>query len=158
VYTLRYYQSEGILPGYEKIGTRNGQNIDPDKAAFSMAPHDEEAYAPVDMHDRHDDDDHLHHDNPYNADSYGAGNSGPVFDSETSYRPHSTSPAPQDNPFDNSYRVNNHSPLHDPYSDAYGSSYGAQSSNPVYAPPSTEDFDHSRPAQFPTANYDRTMH
>ncbi|KAJ2968642.1 hypothetical protein NUW58_g10180 [Xylaria curta] len=43
-YTLRYYQQNGDLPGYEKLGA--GQNIDPDKAAFSMAPHDEEAYTP----------------------------------------------------------------------------------------------------------------
>ncbi|KAI2641746.1 hypothetical protein GGS26DRAFT_15632 [Hypomontagnella submonticulosa] len=149
VYTLRYYQRTDNLPGYDKIG--QGQNIDPDKAAFSMAPHDEEAYAPVHMDDHHDDHDQGHHERPYDPDSF-AGR----FDNDTGYRPHSTSPAPLENPFDNAYRTHSQSPAH---SDPYGDPYGSQTSRPhIYAPPAAEDYDDDRPVQFPSANYDRTLH
>ncbi|KAI8966120.1 hypothetical protein F5Y11DRAFT_213314 [Daldinia sp. FL1419] len=146
VYTLRYYQRTESLPGYENIGT--SQNIDPDKAAFSMAPHDEEAYAPVQMDDHHDED---HHSGPYDPDSFGG-----RFDNDTSYRPHSTSPAPLENPFD-TYRTHSTSPAH---SDLYGDPYGSQTSRPhIYAPPAAaEEYDDDRPVQFPSANYDRTLH
>ncbi|KAI1645092.1 uncharacterized protein F4817DRAFT_194105 [Daldinia loculata] len=145
VYTLRYYQRTESLPGYENIGT--SQNIDPDKAAFSMAPHDEEAYAPVQMDDHHEDD---HHDGPYDPDSFGG-----RFDNDTAYRPHSTSPAPLENPFD-TYRTHSTSPAH---SDLYGDPYGSQTSRPhIYAPPAAEEYDDDRPVQFPSANYDRTLH
>ena len=69
MYSLKYYQFNGRLPGYDRLGGGLGgggtgigsQNIDPDKAAFSMAPHGgEDAYAPI--HGR-DDDDH-HRDDP----------------------------------------------------------------------------------------------
>ncbi|KAI1479734.1 hypothetical protein K445DRAFT_322034 [Daldinia sp. EC12] len=145
VYTLRYYQRTDSLPGYENIGA--SQNIDPDKAAFSMAPHDEEAYAPVQMDDHHDDD---RHDGPYDPDSFGG-----RFDNDTAYRPHSTSPAPLENPFD-TYRTHSTSPAQ---SDPYGDPYGSQTSRPhIYAPPAAEEYDDDRPVQFPSANYDRTLH
>ncbi|KAI0119610.1 hypothetical protein F4814DRAFT_439136 [Daldinia grandis] len=145
VYTLRYYQRTESLPGYENIGT--SQNIDPDKAAFSMAPHDEEAYAPVQMDDHHEDD---RNDGPYDPDSFGG-----RFDNDTAYRPHSTSPAPLENPFD-TYRTHSTSPAH---SDLYGDPYGSQTSRPhIYAPPAAEEYDDDRPVQFPNANYDRTLH
>lgn len=150
-YTLKYYQFNGTLPGYDNITRKGGhQNIDPDKAAFSMAPHDEEAYAPI-----HNDDHDEHSSNvPYNADSYG---SRPMFDSETEYRPHSTTPS-HDNPFgDNSYRAHSTSPANDPYSSGYGSHPDASGPR-IYAPPSAEEYDDGRPAQFPAANYDRTLH
>ncbi|XXG99752.1 hypothetical protein Hte_006093 [Hypoxylon texense] len=163
VYTLRYYRQTESLPGYENLGTH--QNIDPDKAAFSMAPHDEEAYAPVQMDDHHDhdhDDDHDTHGGvgggvgPYDPDSFAPSR----FDhsSDTAYRPHSTSPAPLDNPFDNAaYRTHSASPAHG--ADPYGDPYGSASSRPhVYAPPVAEDYDDDRPVQFPSANYDRTLH
>ncbi|CCC13308.1 hypothetical protein SMACR_06599 [Sordaria macrospora] len=53
IYTLMYYKWNNRLPGYDNLHARN-QNIDPDKAAFSLAPHDEEAYAPVNVNDRDD--------------------------------------------------------------------------------------------------------
>ncbi|RYP27180.1 hypothetical protein DL767_007773 [Monosporascus sp. MG133] len=160
-YTLRYTNNNGFLPGYENLGN-NHQNIDPDKAAFStsMAPHDEEAYAPVSMEDRHDN----FQSSPYNADSYGAGSSsGGMFDTDTAYKPQSHSPPPQDNPFDSGYRVNNLTPLNDaPIYDAYGDPYAGPSSSSygsqIYAPPAADDYDSTRPVQFPPANYDRTMH
>ncbi|KAI0166995.1 hypothetical protein GGR52DRAFT_556391 [Hypoxylon sp. FL1284] len=146
IYTLRYWRQTESLPGYENLGTR--QNIDPDKAAFSMAPHDEEAYAPVQMDDHHDD-----HGAPYDPDTYA-----PRFDNDTAYRPHSVSPAPLENPFDNAYRTQSHSPAHsaahsaDPYGDPYASSRPH-----IYAPPAAEDYNDDRPVQFPSANYDRTL-
>lgn len=163
-YTVQYYNFNGTLPGYDKVGQRS-QNIDPDKAAFSMAPHDEEAYAPLGGNDN--DDDHLSS-RPYNADSYG---SRPMFDSETEYRPH-TSSTRHDNPFDGDYRAHSTTPSTDIYSadyrahsvtpgmDPYSAGYGSNPDGPrIYAPPSAhEDYDSSRPAQFPSANYDRTLH
>ncbi|KAI1811913.1 hypothetical protein GGS20DRAFT_560748 [Poronia punctata] len=150
-FTLRYYQNNGDLPGYEGIGS---ENIDPDKAAFSMAPHDEEAYAPVNMDDHHDD---VHNDRPYDPDTYGSSlGSRPLYETETSYRPHhTTSPAPHESPFDNSYRTHSTSPHPDPFSDPYA----ASSSGPkIYAPPAAEDYDDAQPVKFPSANYDRTLH
>jgi hypothetical protein len=58
-----YYRREGYLPGTSRA-PNNASMIDPDKDAFSTAPHDE--YAPV-----HDTDDHEIHDAP----SYGGGQS-----------------------------------------------------------------------------------
>ncbi|KAK1655543.1 hypothetical protein BDP81DRAFT_444270 [Colletotrichum phormii] len=163
LYTLKYYQFHGKLPGYdkEKLG---GDNIDPDKAAFSMAPHDEEAYAPVQMDDHNDDNttlyggnatgNHGYANNSYGS-RFGAGSSaygedddpnrygslpsrqnGAMFDSETEYhsqthpqRPISTSPAAAVQPY------------------SAPEPYGAA---PAY--------DDDRPAQFPSAPYDRAMH
>ncbi|KAJ3553761.1 hypothetical protein NPX13_g10802 [Xylaria arbuscula] len=152
-YTLRYYQQNGDLPGYEKMDSH--QNIDPDKAAFSMAPHDEEAYAPINMDDHNDDNDD-HQNRPYDPDSYGSLGSRPVYEAESSYTPHHTSsPAPHENPFDNSYRTQGAtSPHPDPFSNAYAAQAGPQ----IYAPPAHDDYDDGRPVQFPTANYDRTLH
>ncbi|KAI1180875.1 hypothetical protein F4777DRAFT_527280 [Nemania sp. FL0916] len=157
-YTLRYYQQNGDLPGYEKIGNR--QNIDPDKAAFSMAPHDEEAYAPINMDEHHDDahDDHLN-DRPYDPDSYGSSlGSRPNYEAETGYQPqHTASPAPHENPFDNSYRTHGSTspqppnPFNDPYNNPSGGSH-------IYAPPAADDYDDGRPVQFPSGNYDRNLH
>lgn len=160
-YTLRYSNNNGFLPGYESLGN-HPNNIDPDKAAFStsMAPHDEEAYAPVNMEDQNDGRSHS----PYNADSYGGSSTGggAMFDADTSYRPQNHSPPPQDNPFDSGYRVNNLTPLNDSYLDSYNgpasSSYGGSvGASKIYAPPA-DDYDSNAPVQFPSANYDRTMH
>ncbi|KAI1329101.1 hypothetical protein F5Y16DRAFT_367437 [Xylariaceae sp. FL0255] len=163
VYTLRYYQSNGELPGYDKLVTR--QNIDPDKAAFSSALHDEEAYAPVNMDDHHDD----HHD-PFSNDHrdespYGGGGSGAgggMYETESSYRPqHTTSPGPNENPFGNNYRTHG-SPSHDPFGDnAYGEQHNINTGGAgphIYAPPAAEDYDENQPVHFPSADYDRTLH
>ncbi|KAI1117299.1 hypothetical protein F5Y14DRAFT_448232 [Nemania sp. NC0429] len=150
-FTLHYYQQNGDLPGYEKIGS--GQNIDPDKAAFSMAPHDEEAYAPVNMDDHHDDAHDDHASRPYDPDSYG---SHPIYEAETSYQPHHTSsPAPHDNPFDNTYRTHSTSPHPSPFDDPYSAPSGGSK---LYVPPANDDYDDGRPVQFPSGNYDRTLH
>jgi hypothetical protein len=48
---MQYHKFHGNLPGYDNRKIRSGENIDPDKAAFSMAPHDDEAYERVNMDD-----------------------------------------------------------------------------------------------------------
>lgn len=150
-FTLHHYQQNGDLPGYEKIGST--QNIDPDKAAFSMAPHDEEAYAPINMDDQHDDIHDDHGSRPYDPDSY---SSRPIYEAETSYQPHHTSsPGPHDNPFDNSYRTHSTSPHPGPFDDPYSAPLGGSK---LYVPPASDDYDDGRPVQFPTGNYDRTLH
>lgn len=49
VYGLLYYRREGYLPGGSRAPA-NAHMIDPDKDAFSTAPHDDE-YAPVNNND-----------------------------------------------------------------------------------------------------------
>jgi hypothetical protein len=54
IYACMYYRREGYLPGASRA-PNNAAMIDPDKEAFSTAPHDE--YAPVndtDTHEIHD--------------------------------------------------------------------------------------------------------
>jgi hypothetical protein len=64
IYACMYYRREGYLPGASRA-PNNAAMIDPDKEAFSTAPHDE--YAPV-----HDTDDHEIHES---APTYGGGES-----------------------------------------------------------------------------------
>lgn len=50
--TLQYFNNNGVLPGYDAIHNKMGRthtvdDYDPDKAAFSTAPADEDAYAPL---------------------------------------------------------------------------------------------------------------
>lgn len=149
--TLRYYDFNGTLPGYEHMGVKN-QNIDPDKAAFSTAPHDDDAYAPVGMHD---------HDNEpeFNATPYGgAGSSYGGGGSAYSNAPHD----PHDPDAYNMRPVGGGSPAHEnPFDDstAYQGAGGrlpSGSSSHVYAPPAAhDDYDDDRPAQFPAADYGR---
>ena len=139
IYTLKYYKWNNRLPGYESFQGTGQQNIDPDKAAFSMAPHDEEAYAPVHAADHDDDhDDHGYGANPFTD----ASNSSQVNDPYATV--HSTHSQSSHNPFDS--EVDYHA------GSQYGSSVGG------YAPPTAhDDYDEHTPAQFPAANYDRTM-
>ncbi|KAK2628402.1 hypothetical protein QTJ16_001505 [Diplocarpon rosae] len=86
LYGVVYYRREGYLPGASRAPF-NAQAIDPDKEAFSTAPHDDE-YAPVHNTDHHEEPDQELHDNSpshyaggssatmhsrYNADSFGGG-------------------------------------------------------------------------------------
>ena len=52
LYGVAYYKREGYLPGASRA-PQNATLIDPDKEAFSTAPHDDE-YAPVHHVDDHD--------------------------------------------------------------------------------------------------------
>jgi hypothetical protein len=138
-WTMQYYNFNGTLPGYDKQKIRGGENIDPDKAAFSMAPHDDEAYAPVQM------DDHEPHqdERPYASTGYDNGRYG----DNTTYgqedddpNRYGTLPSRQSAMFDHDTEFNSQAPVN----------------NRPYNPPSAQDdYDEDRPAQFPNANYDR---
>jgi hypothetical protein len=83
VYGLIYFLREGVLPGASRMGPSgpNAAMIDPDREAFSTAPHEDE-YAPVHMNDKDHQDDMMHHEMdggesstsaPYDPTSYSAG-------------------------------------------------------------------------------------
>jgi hypothetical protein len=88
VYGVIYFRREGVLPGASRIPS-NAAMIDPDREAFSTAPHDDE-YAPVHVNDRdhssqHDD---MHHemdggeglsDSQYDPTSYGDSRAGTSY-------------------------------------------------------------------------------
>lgn len=165
VYTLRHYRFHGELPGYDKQRITN-DNIDPDKAAFSMAPHDDEAYAPVQM------DDHPEHhtDVGYSGNS---GNSGSGPFSDNPYRPsggysgqggqddddpnrYGSLPSRHDVTFDSDTGYNSQNPTMG--GARQPSPYGEGAQPSPFAPPTVQDdFDDNSPAHFPPANYDRTL-
>jgi hypothetical protein len=146
VATLRYYDFNGHLPGYENLRSKN-QNIDPDKAAFSTAPHDEEAYAPVGMGD-HDD-----NEPEFNAGPYGG----------SSHVPHDPHDPDAYNMSSLGGRPSNNS-VGNPFTDSDTAYHGGSDYQPpsqlsggrIYAPPSAQDdYDEDRPAQFPPGDYNR---
>lgn len=134
-YSMTYYNFHGNLPGYDARKIRDGgENIDPDKAAFSMAPHDEEAYERVHM----DDHDGAAGGGAYdsNAGGYGGGNPysaddddpnrygalppriGPMFDSETEYNSGAAVPPPtMPTPYGSRPTYDNEEPVHFPSGD-----------------------------------------
>ncbi|TQN63896.1 hypothetical protein CSHISOI_11527 [Colletotrichum shisoi] len=162
LYTLKYYQFHGALPGYDKQKL-GGDNIDPDKAAFSMAPHDEEAYAPVQMDDHNDDNTTLYGGTNapvggYNNSSYssrygGASAYGPEGDDPNRY---GSLPSRQNGAmFDSETEYHSQQPSVTP---AAVQPYTAPQPYAAPEPYAAPAYDDDRPAQFPTANYDRTMH
>ncbi|ROT39223.1 hypothetical protein SODALDRAFT_323646 [Sodiomyces alkalinus F11] len=159
IFTLRHYRFHGELPGYDKRRITN-DNIDPDKAAFSMAPHDDEAYAPVQMDDHPD----HHTDIGYGGSASGAFNDNP-------YRPGGRyGSADDDDPNRYGSLPSRHNAMFDSGTD-YGrqptpsmtgarqpSPYGGAAATSPYAPPTAHDVvDDSAPVQFPPADYDRTL-
>ncbi|KAI9733504.1 MAG: hypothetical protein M1818_007252 [Claussenomyces sp. TS43310] len=74
VYGVMYYRRNGNIPGMSRIPT-NAALIDPDRDAFSTAPHDE--YAPVHLNDKDDANDaeegHAGQPLPYDTSYGGAG-------------------------------------------------------------------------------------
>lgn len=132
-YTMTYYNFHNTLPGYDNRKIRSGSNdIDPDKEAFSMAPHGDEAYDRVHMEDHeHEDASHA----PYNGGRYDADDpsrygalprreSPPLFDSNTEY---------------NSGQQTHYTP---------------PPAQPLSSNPATATYNNG-PAQFPAGNYDR---
>ncbi|KAK7749497.1 hypothetical protein SLS53_000072 [Cytospora paraplurivora] len=145
--THKYYNFNGVLPGYETGRGPRAQNIDPDKAAFSTAPIDEEAYAPVGMSE-HGEEDELE----FNAGPYGGGGA-------------SSFPVPHD-PLDlNGYTVDTsyggaasvHSSAFDHPGDYSTHTTPVPASGHLYAPPPVDDDYDDRPAQFPSADYSRVQ-
>ncbi|KAK0728389.1 hypothetical protein B0T26DRAFT_640112 [Lasiosphaeria miniovina] len=173
IWTLKYYQMHNQLPGYERRSLHGHSEIDPDKAAFSMAPHDDEAYAPINVAD-HDDPHPLRHHpsgsmsggarSDYAADPYGAPSpyAAPAIP-PAAVDPYATAPGVvagglgrhpsplqnpfmQDNPFDSD--LDYHGSTVSGHSAAVGGRYAAPTAHDTY-----ED-DHG-PAQFPNADYER---
>ncbi|KAL3421220.1 hypothetical protein PVAG01_07665 [Phlyctema vagabunda] len=70
VYGCIYYRKNGYLPGGSRAPT-NAAMIDPDKEAFSTAPHDDE-YAPVHNTDAHDDEESAYGGGPSETPRYDA--------------------------------------------------------------------------------------
>ena len=56
IYGVIYFRKNGTLPGASRM-PNNAAMIDPDRDAFSTAPHDDE-YAPVHMNDKDNDPHH----------------------------------------------------------------------------------------------------
>ncbi|WYZ38833.1 hypothetical protein EsH8_III_000747 [Colletotrichum jinshuiense] len=145
IYTLKYYQFHGALPGYDKQKIA-GDNIDPDKAAFSMAPHDEEAYAPVQMDDHNDD----HTPNPYGGSSVSGGYNDSRYGGGSAYGHEDDDP----NRY-GSLPSRHNAAMFDSETEYHSQQPTATPAVQPYAAPAYDD---GQPAQFPTANYDRTLH
>ncbi len=149
-YTVIYWNLNNRLPGYDAVMRHPGsQNIDPDKAAFSMVPHDEEA---LDDHDRdpHRGGPHSDYSDPYGAPIHV---SGPYAGSSVVGSQVSTSyggAAEQDNPFkqENPFDSDTEHDYRRPSPSAAGSRYAAPSAQDDYE-------DDPRPVHFPSGNYDR---
>ena len=152
IWTLKYFQWNNRLPGYDRAQL-GSQNIDPDKAAFSLAPHgDEEAYSRVNMADHDHDHDHDH-DEHLDGSHYGGGGArsdysdpyGPAAGSQVGAA--STVSSYHDNPF-RTQAGGNALDNDTDYNSGRVSAAGSR-----YAPPTaTDPFED---ASFPHANYDR---
>lgn len=141
-YTLQYYKFHGTLPGYDsrQIG---GDNIDPDKAAFSMAPHDEEAYERVNMND---------HDGGLGGSSSAYGGAGAYSDNQGAGQYGNANPYSADD-FDDPNRYGTLPPRNN----AAMFDSDLEYSSGANQPPPRQSSPYDEPAQFPTANYDRTI-
>ncbi|KAK2040484.1 hypothetical protein LZ31DRAFT_474440 [Colletotrichum somersetense] len=152
LYTLKYYQFHGTLPGYDKQKL-GGDNIDPDKAAFSMAPHDEEAYAPVQMDDHNDDNTTLYGGTNAPVGGYNSGSYNSRYGGSSAYG------AEDDDP--NRYGSlpsRQNGAMFDSETEYHSQHPGSSISPAPVQPYTAPAYDDDRPAQFPAANYDRTLH
>ncbi|PKS08000.1 hypothetical protein jhhlp_006612 [Lomentospora prolificans] len=154
-FTYHHWKLDGYLPGYDHHKLPNSNNIDPDKAAFSMAPHDEEAYAPVNMDDR----DHGHNDE-YASGAYGGA-------------PYGSNVGGRSDPYDDDDRYDAGSNVGSNVGSNIGSNVGGRPprtsalfesdtsyasphhGGPSYGSPTPDPYDQAAPVQFPTGNYDR---
>ncbi|KAM5342353.1 hypothetical protein ACJ41O_013319 [Fusarium nematophilum] len=147
-YTLQYYNFHGNLPGYDNRKIRGGDNIDPDKAAFSMAPHDDEAYERVNMEDQEP------QGNPY------GGYSG-SYNSTTRYgdaNPYGGGDDDDDDPsrYGMPARNNTHNTLFDNQTEYHSGGTPPSMPSSYANPPGGNAYDDQQPVQFPAGNYDRT--
>ncbi|KAG6008037.1 hypothetical protein E4U21_005050 [Claviceps maximensis] len=145
-YTLTYWKFHGSLPGYGSRKLRTGDNnIDPDKAAFSMAPHDEEAYERVNM-DVDDPDHSSNNHNPY-VDSAGYGHANPYSHNDD-----------DDDNHPNRYAaLSSHRPDLFNQDTEYTSGGGADlpPASHTYSTGGSRPSFSDEPAKFPRASYDR---
>lgn len=153
--THRYYNFNGVLPGYETSRGPRNANIDPDKAAFSTAGLDEEAYAPV----------HDHDDEPeFNASPYGGlGGLGAASGSVAAGPPHDhhdMSVYSADTSYGGAASI--HNQAFEPHPDDYLPSRRTSplpGGGHLYSPSPAHDDDEfdDHPAQFPAADYSRVL-
>ncbi|KAG8159928.1 hypothetical protein KVR01_010565 [Diaporthe batatas] len=146
VATHRYYNFNGVLPGYETSRGPRTNSIDPDKAAFSTAPVDEEAYAPVGMNDQDDEPE-------FNASPYGGG----MGTSSTRHDAHDINPYTADTSYGGAAAV--HNPPFDHHGEYNTHTSPAPPAGHMYAPPPAgpADYDDDRPVAFPSADYSRVQ-
>lgn len=168
VATLQYYNTNGVLPGYDNVHrgrTHTMNNIDPDKAAFSTAPIDEEGvYAPLGGRNDHDhDDEELE----FNAGPYGGHQASGSMSSPYGGGMGGASSMPHD---PDAYGQHHADTSYGGAAASMGSRYdhdgvGATAYEPhghspapaagLYTPPPAHDHaDFDGPAQFPAGNYD----
>ena len=144
--THRYYNFNGVLPGYETNRGPRTTNIDPDKAAFSTAPIDEEAYAPVGMND--------HDDEPeFNASPYG----GAAASSSAPHDPHDLNAYNMDTSYGGAASVH-HQAFEQHPAEYQSRTSPVPAGSHLYSPPPAHDDDYDdTPAQFPVADYSRVQ-
>lgn len=145
-YTLMYYNfTDGNLPGYDNRKVRGGENIDPDKAAFSMAPHDDEAYERVNMDDHEAGGSNTNAGGSYNDNSYTGsaryGEANPYNTEDDDPSNYGSVPHRQNSLFDHDTEY-----------------HGGVPAGMSYANPPVGNAYDDHPAQFPAAPYDRTVH
>jgi len=153
IWTLKYYQWNNRLPGYDRTQI-SSQNIDPDKAAFSLAPHDEEAYAPVNAND-HDHD----HDQDHDLDGSHYGGAGSAVGGRSDYSDpygagtasHVGATSTVSSYHDNPFRQQEANPF-DGHDTEYQSGSLSSAGGRYAAPTATDGFEDAR---FPHADYDR---
>ncbi|CAK7220075.1 hypothetical protein SBRCBS47491_004066 [Sporothrix bragantina] len=172
LYSLKYYQFNGHLPGYENSGSKGGgQNIDPDMAAFSTNMHDDEPYARVNNMDP--DYDHDHNDYQSEMGGYGGastvagGAGGSAYNNAGSHMGGSSYVGGGSSAYGGGSSVSGHeNPFtahEDPFGDNHGlrpaassASLGTSVAHSGYAPPTVHDaYDEDRPTHFPAADYER---
>ncbi|KAK7403336.1 hypothetical protein QQX98_010895 [Neonectria punicea] len=157
-YTLTYSNFHGNLPGYDNRKLRGGENIDPDKAAFSMAPHDDEAYERVNM------DEQEPTGSQYNSNTYSSNTYNSSTNQYTEGNPYSTEdddpsrygalPHRTNTLFDNDTEYNSGAPPSMPYANPPAGNAYDDHLDHVNDPYNDPHNDHL--AQFPPGNYDRT--
>ncbi len=167
IYSVKYYQFNGHLPGYDRGAAKGSQNIDPDMAAFSTAPHDEELYARINnMDPDYDHDPRDPHD--YRSDVGASAVAGSSYANPGSHVDSSylgaggLSHVGSVSAVGGGSSVASHA-MENPFDDGHGlhpaashGSLGTSVSHGGYMPPTVHDaYDEDRPARFPDAEYDR---
>lgn len=151
--TLQYYNTNGVLPGYDNLHrgrTHTLNDIDPDKAAFSTAPADEEAYAPLGgLHDHEDPMEPEFNAGPYHSSGSPSHHDPDSFGSshlDTSYG--GAAGNSMNSRYDSTYDSHGANPAYESHTSP-GPAGGA-----LYSPPQVHDEEYDGPAQFPAGNYD----
>lgn len=167
------------MPGYDNLQARNSgrahtfNNIDPDKAAFSTGPVDEEGmYAPLGGGGMRADDDEEEHE--FNAGPYHNTNTSSAPHDPDSFGRHDTAyggaaaaSSTMGSRYDNDGAYGGAGASASASAGAYGGAGATVSHSPtppvgghMYSPPAAHD-EYDQPAQYPAADYDnlgfRTM-